>query len=64
MVKLYDLTVAAYAKYRKAVDAGMIDWHTPDMVTQLIRQDGQVVYKDRRGVLEDVLFDKLDLEVI
>lgn len=64
MVKLYDLTVEAYAKYRKAVDARMIDWHTPDMLVQLIRQDGQVVYQDRRGVLEDVTFDKSDLELI
>ena len=64
MVKLYDLTVEAYAKYRKAVDARIIDWHTPDMLVQLIRQDGQVVYTDRRDANNKVIFDKLDLEVI
>ena len=64
MVKLYDLTVEAYAKYRKAVDARIIDWHTPDMLVQLIQQDGQVVYKDRRDANNKVIFDKLDLEVI
>ena len=63
MVKLYDLTIQAYSKYRKAVDSCIIGWHTPDMVVQLIRQDGEVVFKDRKGG-PDVTFDVTDLEVI